>query len=180
MAEDAEDAEPDLGSFVGDHGQALLRFAFLLTGGNAAEAEDLLQTVLARLAGRGLGGLDDPLAYARRAIVNEQHSLGRRLALHRRTLPRLVQDEAVQPAAAVADDRLTVLRALAGLTERERAVVVLRYYEDLPDEAIADAIGCSRPTVRSLVHRALPKLRAELGDTYAGGPARTMRGAHDD
>ena len=69
------------------------------------------------------------------------------------------------------EDRLAVLDALRDLTERERTVIVLRYYEDLPDVEIAEIIGCSRSTVRSVVHRALPKLRERLDPTY--GPGRT-------
>lgn len=128
----------DLGAFDAAQGQALLRFTFLLTGGHAAQAEDLLQTVLARIAVRGLADIDDPVAYA----------------------PSLVTD-----------DQITMLEALMRLSERERCVVVLRYYEDLPDDEIAQVLGCSRSTVRSLVHRALPKLRVELGETCSADPA---------
>ena len=64
---------------------------------------------------------------------------------------------------------MAVFAALRELGDRERAAIVLRYYEDLPDQRIAEALGCSRATVRSLVHRAMPKLRARLeGDQAAG------------
>lgn len=59
-----------------------------------------------------------------------------------------------------------MLAALEALSERERIAVVLRYYEDLPDEEIAAVLDCSRSTVRSLVHRALPTLREHLRGTY--------------
>lgn len=168
-----EDVQGALDAFVSDRGQALLRFAFLLTGGRAAEAEDLVQTVLTRLVDRGLGGLDDPLAYARRGILNEQRSLARHSEVQRRTHPRLVEPDAGSTPGP--EERMTVFAALRELGERERAAVVLRYYEDLPDQQIAEALGCSRATVRSLVHRALPKLRARLDDE-AAGPGRTDEG----
>lgn len=173
----------DLGEFFARHGQALLRFAFLLTGGRGDQAEDLVHTVLARLVARGLDDLDDPLSYARRGIVNEHRSLGRHAAVQRRVLPRLAAERDAGQGSAESDDRLTVLEALGALTDRERAVVVLRYYEDLPDPEIAAIVGCSRPTVRSLVHRAVPKLRARLGETYGPSGAvsdRPGRGDGDD
>lgn len=155
----------DLGAFADAHGQALTRFAYLLTGGRDA-AEDLVQTVLLRLMSRGIADLADPVAYARRSLVNEHRDQLRRnthRAAHRATHeppPDLVRD----PASA--EDRLAVLAALAVLTARERAAVVLRYYEDLADQDIAGLLGCSRATVRSLIHRATPKLRRALDDTY--------------
>ena len=82
------------------------------------------------------------------------------------TLGRLVL-RLVEPDAGSTpgpEERMAVFAALRSLSERERAAVVLRYYEDLPDQQIAEALGCSRATVRSLVHRALPKLRARLDD----------------
>jgi RNA polymerase sigma factor (sigma-70 family) len=120
---------------------------------------------------RGLDDLDNPAAYARTSIVNAHRSTLRRASLHRRAVPRL--DARVATAPGRSDDRLTLLSALRQLSDRERAVVVLRYLEDLDDEAIAAILGCSRPTVRSLAHRAMPKLRAELSETYGfdeGGP----------
>lgn len=173
------DLGDEVGSFVDAHGQALIRFAFLLTSGNGPQAEDLVQTVLARLVARGLAGLDDPVAYARRGIVNEHTSAGRHSQVHQRTIPQLVTPQTTTESAARTEDRLTVLTALDALSDRERAAVVLRYYEDLPDTEIATVLACSRPTVRSLIHRAIPKLKAQLGDTYGTGPsdrpARTAR-----
>lgn len=165
------EGSPEVAAFAETHGQALLRFAYLLTGGNSADAEDLVYAVLARLVERGLDGLDNPAAYARTSIVNAHRSGVRRASLHRRTLPQLHERMATAPGRS--DDRLTLLAALRQLSDRERAVVVLRYLEDLDDEAIAAILKCSRPTVRSLAHRAMPKLRAELSETYGfdeGGP----------
>ncbi len=173
----------DLGEFFANQGQSLLRFAYLLTAGQRAEAEDLVQTVLARLMARGLEDLDDPLAYARRGIVNEHRSLGRHAAVVRKVLPRLATERDGE-AGVETEDRLTVLDALSALTDRERAVIVLRYYEDLPDLEIASIVGCSRPTVRSLTHRAMPKLQARLSETYGPSGACASdspeRSGHDD
>ncbi len=155
---------PEVATFAAAHGDALLRFAYLLTGGDDAEAEDLVYSVLARLVERGLEGLIDPGAYARTSIVNAHRSALRSRSVQRRALPRLRL--ATESSASGSDDRLTLLSALADLSVRERAVVVLRYYEDLDDQAIADVVGCSRATVRSLAHRAMPKLRARLAATY--------------
>lgn len=172
-----------LGEFAAEHGQALLRFAFLLTSGHSAEAEDLVQSVLARLAVRGLSGIGDPVAYARRGIVNEHRSAGRHAAVERRAYPRLITDESQQDSTAI-DDRLAILAALAVLSDRERAAIVLRYFEDLPDDKIAVALGCRQAAVRSLIHRAIRKLRRRLGDAYdrAETPTSTSheRGPHDD
>lgn len=155
--------------FAAAHGQSLLTFAYLLTGGHRAQAEDLVQSVLAALVLRGLDGLRQPHAYARRSIVNEYTSQGRRGSMHRRMLARWSGGAREHLPGPEPEDRLAVLDALRDLTDKERSAVVLRYFEDLPDAEIADILGCSRSTVRSLVHRALPKLRVRLGSTYGTG-----------
>ncbi len=161
------EAQPSTGStldaFAQAEGQALLRFAFLLTGGNAAASEDLVQTVLLRLVDRGIDDLADPRTYARRAVLNEHRSGGRRVRTHLRALPRLRgAGPATTDPTSAAGDRLDVFTALRSLSDRERAAVVLRYYEDRTDPDIAEILGCSRATVRSLVHRAIPKLKRAL------------------
>lgn len=158
-----------LEAFVLERGPALQRFAFLLTAGRGPEAEDLVQTVLARMLQRDLGPVEDLTAYARRALVNEHTSAGRRESTRRRALPRLAAEDRGTDADPA--DRFAVLAALRTLGDRERAAVVLRYYADLPDEEIADELGCARATVRSLVHRALPRLREHLTDPATGDPS---------
>ncbi len=165
--------------FCRAHGQGLIDFAFFLTGGQGALAEDLVQTVLTTLVARGLDGLDDPGAYARRGVVNAFRSHGRHAVVERKVHPRLAAGERPTGADGSSEDRITMLAALEDLTDRERVAVVLRYYEDLPDERIAEVLECSRSTVRSLVHRALPKLRRHLRGTYGsdapvdGAPGRS-------
>lgn len=152
----------DLGQFAAQHGPALVKFSYLLTGGQVAEADDLVQSVFARLAARGMHGIDDPAHYVRRAIVNEHRSRGRHAAVVNRAMPRLV-DPQHSHELEESEDRILLLEALKALSDRERTAVVLRYYVDLPDDEIATVLTCSRATVRSVIHRALPKLRTRLG-----------------
>ncbi len=157
--------EGRLDAFVRDEGQGLLRFAFLLVGGDAAAAEDLVQTVLLRLTDRGIDDLADPRTYARRCVVNEWRSLARRTRTQLRVLSHFGRPATAEDAREP-EDRLAILAALEVLSDRERAAVVLRYYEDRTDAEIAGMLGCSRSTVRSLVHRAVPKLKRILAATY--------------
>lgn len=150
----------ELEAFAAEHGPALQRLAFLLSGGSTEEAEDIVQTVLVRIVQRGLDGVDNPAAYARRAVVNEHRTLRRRRITALRSIARFpAASESVDPAL---DERFAILAALRRLGRRERAAVVLRYYADRPDEEIAEILGCTRATVRSLVYRALPRLRRYL------------------
>ncbi|GAA1933755.1 sigma-70 family RNA polymerase sigma factor [Nocardioides marmoribigeumensis] len=152
-----------LGRFVDEQGAALQRFAWLLTR-DPERAADLTQTVLLRLARRGVADLADPATYARRALVNEHRSQGRTTGARVRALARLgAGPHAPGPDPAHASgERDAIWRALAALSDRQRAAVVLRYYEDLPDERIGEVLGCRPATVRSLVARAMPVLREAL------------------
>ncbi len=150
--------EGELAEFAAQQGGGLLRFAYLLTGARAP-AEDLVQTVLLQLTRRGITDLADPGTYARRCIMNLHRSLGRRAAAQLRALRRVPDP---MPSTADVELRDAVRRALVELTPRQRAAVVLRYYEDRADDEIAEILGCAQATVRSLVARALPKLRPHL------------------
>jgi RNA polymerase sigma-70 factor (sigma-E family) len=156
-------APPDeLAEFAAQEGSGLMRFAFLLTG-DAHAAEDLVQTVLERLTKRGISDLDDPAMYARRALLNLHRTIGRRASTYLRVVRGLpVRETAPTPDLELRD---AVRRALRTLNNRQRAAIVLRYYEDRPDEEIAEILGCERATVRSLVARALPKLRPYLEES---------------
>jgi RNA polymerase sigma-70 factor (sigma-E family) len=150
----------------------LLRTAYLLTGSTHA-AEDLVQTCLLRAMARWRR-IDDPLSYLRRAMVNQRVSRWRQL---RREVLR-----ADPPDAPSADDtgplaqRAAVLAALAALPARMRAVLVLRYWEDLTEAATADLLGCSIGTVKSQASRGLARLRVALGDRPDAAPARAEQG----
>ena len=132
----------------------MIRLAALLVGSHAI-AEEIVQDSFAAL-GERWGQLDNPGGYLRSTVVN-----GCRMALRRRaTEQRYARDET---STVDAPTELVELReALDRLSERERAVVALRYFVDLPDGEIAELLGCRTTTVRSLVHRSLRKLRKEL------------------
>jgi len=151
-------------SFVARRHLALVRFAHLLTGRDQAGAEDVVQTVLLRLLAAGTWDrVANPEAYLRRGIVNEWRSQARDLS--RRDWSGEVPDRPVADGTEHLSLHDWVWGALEGLTGRQRAAVVMRYYLDAPDAEIAGALGCSRATVRSLVHRALPRIAAALADS---------------
>ena len=140
--------------FVAERSAALFRTAYLLTGQRQA-AEDLVQSALTKTVAR-LDGLRDPDAvegYVRRAMYHEQVSRWRR--------PRAAEvftDRPEQGHAEAADLRLVVRSALARLTPRQRAILVLRYFEDLSETEVAEALGISVGAVRSQTHRSLRRL----------------------
>jgi len=141
-------------------GAASVRLAFLLTGDRAL-AEDIAQDAFVRVVGR-LGHLRDPGAfdaYLRRAIVNLAKNHHRRKAIERRFLSRSAPPEAVPPPERQVVDRHAIVAALGRLSERQRAAIVLRYYEDLSEDAIAEILRCRPATVRSLVARGVQSLR---------------------
>jgi RNA polymerase sigma-70 factor (sigma-E family) len=152
-------------AFVRRRGPHHLRTAVLLTGDWHA-AEDLVQTCLAELY-RVWHRLDtgvDPDAYLRRMLVNTQRSWWR--ARWRQEAPvEVVPDRAIggdgQERHALAD---TVRRALAALPARQRAALVLRYFEDLPEADVADLLGCSVGSVKTHTSRGIRRLRELLGD----------------
>lgn len=155
------DGTGDFGDYVAARRPALLRFALALTG-NAADAEDLVQTALTRTAARWqtVRRQDAPDPYVRRAMVRLHVNRWRSLLSREHPadpLPEL-------PAAATDPDvRTVVWAALGSLPPRQRAVVVLRYYEDLSEAQIADVLGCSRGTVKSQAAKALARLRTMTG-----------------
>lgn len=159
-------AAAEFDRFVGDSGDALLRTAYLIVG-DLDEAEDLVQECLIAVARRWprVRSMDHPRAYARRILVN--------LALdgaRTRTRRRAELDQ--QPLTADAEQRIDeselryerseLIDALALLAPRQRAVLVLRYLEDLSEAQVAAALGCSVGTVKSTTSRALARLQATL------------------
>ena len=147
-----------LAAFAGSHGLALTKFAYVLCG-DRGHAEDLVQDTYLSLYRRYGDALpvDAPVAYARRSIVNAFVSRARRRAsgeLPTADLP----ERPIEPPAR--DEQDAMWRALATLPQRQRTVLVLRYYVDLSDEQIAEVIGASSGTVRSLASRAFAALRS--------------------
>ena len=161
-----QDADPVTASratfpeFVATRGQALQRTAFLLTS-DWALAEDLVQTALARAYPRWDRIVrDDPEAYVRRILVNTWASWWRRR--WRGELPHeVLPDHAVPDEYAHSDRRSAVNDALARLPKRQRAIVVLRYHEDLPESQVAHLLGVTVGTVKSQASKALAKLRED-------------------
>ncbi|MET7455343.1 SigE family RNA polymerase sigma factor [Streptomyces sp. NPDC005574] len=150
--------------FVRARWSHLVRTAYLLTG-DAHHAEDLTQTALAKAyrSWRRVARSDNPEAYVRRMLVNcnSDRFRKRRVAESLTAAPPDVagRDEAV----SWADERSALMTALAGLPPRQRAVVVMRYWEDLSEAEVADVLGCSPGTVKSQASKGLAKLR-----TYPG------------
>jgi RNA polymerase sigma-70 factor (sigma-E family) len=135
---------------------------FLLTG-SGAEGEELAQEALVRIWWRWrLGGRPaDPASYARRVLVNRRRSLLRRAAVEARSLGRARATEVVLPAE---HERAMVLwEAVRALPPRQRAVLVLRFKEDLTEAEVARLLGVPVGTVKSAGHRALARLRERLG-----------------
>jgi len=167
---DTDAGGADFTEFVDASLPALLRFGYVLTG-SAQEAEDLVQDALAKSLRRWRRvQADNPVAYTRRIMVNTH--ITRWLRWGARVRLGGVPDAAADDAGLRrGEDWDALRRALALLPSRQRAVLVLRYLEDLPDATIALLLGCSVGTVRSHASRGLTALRPLL----TAGTARAMR-----
>lgn len=131
----------------------LVKLAFLLTGSQAT-AEDVVQDAFANTQPK-MADVDNPGGYLRTAVVNGARSIMRR----EKNAPALGQ-----PMTATLDTRtIELFDSLRGLSERRRTAVVLRYWQDLTIDQIAEIMDCKAGTVSSLLHRALNDLRKELG-----------------
>jgi RNA polymerase sigma-70 factor (sigma-E family) len=150
--------------FVRARMPALLRFAHAVTG-DPHTAADLVQDALERTGMRWskIEKTGDPEAYVKRAILNGRISRWRKL--HRETLVDAVPDQRYSVEISGRDEQLWKL--LKTLPERQRAVVVLRYYEDMSEEQIAQTLGCAPGTVKSQASKALAKLRTALAEAEA-------------
>jgi RNA polymerase sigma-70 factor (sigma-E family) len=146
-----------LAAFAHANSVGLTRFAYLLCG-DRATAEDLVQDSFLALYRRfgDVLPIAAPVAYARRAIVNANTSRARKRGFSALVLVE-PPDVVVPEVDSGAQDAMW--RALAALPERQRAVLVLRYYLDLSDDDIAAALDCRPGTVRSLAARAFAALR---------------------
>ena len=141
---------------------ALLRYAYVLTG-DRHQAEDVLQTAVTRtlLAWSRVQRKDDPEGYVRRTIV--RLVLNSRRRAWRERLTGSPPEPPAEPAGSGGpEERLVMWAALATLPPRQRAVVVLRYYEDLSEARIAEVLGCSTGTVKSQAAKALARLRVHF------------------
>jgi RNA polymerase sigma-70 factor (sigma-E family) len=153
-------------AFVRARMPALLRFAHAVAG-DPHTAADLVQDALERTGVRWkhLERTADPEAYVRRAIVNGRISRWRKLRRER------LVDIAPEPARSAGEERPghddELWQLVQTLPRKQRAVIVLRYYEDMSEEQIAATLGCAPGTVKSQSSKALAKLRAALPDESA-------------
>lgn len=169
--------EPDRGTMAElytRHVPSAIRLAYLLTG-DRTQAEDLAHEAFVRCVGRfaHLREREAFDAYLRRAIVNLHTSGLRRRRVEREWLrregPRVAHATTAMPDVA---GREALWRALGTLPARQRATLVLRYYEDLSERDTAAALGCSLAAVKSLVARGSEALRAELATQVPEGDER--------
>ena len=172
-------AEEEFVEFADAASLQLRRTAFLLCG-NWHTAEDLAQTTLAKMfvSWRKIKRRGAEHSYANRILVNIYLD-GKRLKRSGEILTDRFPDRVTEPQAL--ETRLVVLAALTTLPPRARAVVVLRYWEDLSVEQVADVLGCSPGNVKSHTARALEKLRAVLGEAMNGyhQAGRDAEGRHE-
>jgi RNA polymerase sigma-70 factor (sigma-E family) len=133
-------------------------------------AEEMAQEALARVWERWdtVQGMDSPEAWAYRVAFNLVASRFRRQGVERRVHDRLRARPGPLPEPEPAD-RLAVRAAVASLPDRQRAVLVLRYYADLPVAAVAATLGCAEGTVKSLTSKAINGLRVRLSEVVLDG-----------
>ena len=154
------EVDEDFARYVRARQHALLRAAYLVCG-DAHLAEDLLQQAFTKVARRwDRLRHENPDAYIRRILYRDAISAWRRT--RRESLVTALPDRAaVDPSSAVAD-RVDIERALAALTPRQRAVLVLRFFEDRSEADTAEVLGVGVGTVKSQTHAALARLRDRI------------------
>lgn len=159
-------ADADFEGFVAAYYPQLVRTAFLLTQDRQL-AEDLVQSALLKCWGSwGRIHSEDPYPYVRRTLLNTYFAWWRRAKSRPEHLTDTILESGSHPAHAVVDNA-DLLAALRRLPKKMRAIVVLRYFEDLSEADTAAALGCSTGTVKSQAHRALNKLRLDPDLTEA-------------
>ena len=156
-----EGARQDFTEFVAARSKQLIRLAYVLTG-DQQTAEDLLQNALIKAAAHWGQIHSAPEAYVRKIMYREQVSWLRRRSRRPETAMAQVPDFPAGEQPVSVEARLTLQDALRALPPRMRAVLVLRYLEDLPESQVADILGCSVGTVRSQTHKAVTQLRSAL------------------
>jgi RNA polymerase sigma-70 factor (sigma-E family) len=154
---------PDFDDWVTQRGGALLRFAYLVTRDHN-RAEEAVQDALIAAYSRWtkICRAQDPEAYVRRCIVNADISRWRRFFRHESPTENPGTSDAAPDHSVTQAEHDAVWALCTTLPAKQRAAVVLRYYEDLPDAEIAVILDCSASTVRSQIHRALASLRTTI------------------
>jgi RNA polymerase sigma-70 factor (sigma-E family) len=166
------DQDAEFREFVRARGASLSRAAYLLTGDHHA-AEELLQEALTRTLGRWRGAIAEgnPEAYVRRVMVNQvRKAWRRRWSSPTPDVPEKLDD---RDATLTVLDRMAMAASLRLLAPGQRAVLFLRYYEDLSEVETAQRLGCTVGTVKRQTHDALTRLRRVLPATT------TNRGEHN-
>jgi RNA polymerase sigma factor (sigma-70 family) len=150
---------------VAQRGEALLRYATLLCG-SRDDAADLVQDALVRTFGRLRNGfsVESAEAYVRRAILNGHLDGGRRTTRWRRIAPLEYRPDELDSPAVATEARLDLHEELRKLTPRERACLVLRYYDDLKVDDIAEVLGISSGAVKRYLSDGLAKMAISLAD----------------
>ena len=156
-----DSARREFAEFAAARAGALIRVAYVLAGDQHA-AEDLLQTALTKAAARWGRIQTAPEAYVRQVMYREQVDSWRRRARHRESTMADVPEQAAAVPDISAETRLSLQQALRALPPGKRAVLALRYFEDLPETQVASILGCSVGTVRSQTYKALTQLKAAL------------------
>jgi RNA polymerase sigma-70 factor (ECF subfamily) len=167
-----DDRDRPFAEFVAARSPALLRTAYLLTG-DAGRAEDLLQTALTKTY-LAWDRIRDPGAvetYVRRVLATSAVSSWRR-RWHLERPTDAVPDRMVDVRADAAEDHLLLWQLVRQLPARQRAVLVLRFYEDMSEAETAEVLGLSRGTVKSHASRGLAALRGKLGEAPVGEEVR--------
>jgi RNA polymerase sigma-70 factor (sigma-E family) len=156
-----EGVHGDFAVYVRARQRAFVRFAYLLTG-DPHEAEDLVQSAFAKVYRRWDAIQGFPDAYVRRTIINENASRWRRAWRHREVVDSPLVEALEPPGQEVAGRDAELWARVLGLPRQQRAVVVLRYYEDLTEAQTAEVLGCTVGTVKSHASRALGALRVAV------------------
>ncbi|MBC7762107.1 MAG: SigE family RNA polymerase sigma factor, partial [Candidatus Saccharibacteria bacterium] len=164
-------------TLVAERGDALVRYAWLISG-SAGDAADLVQDALVKTFGRLRNGftVSSAEAYVRRAILNTWLDKGRRTTRWRRIAHLTAVTDIQDSSAPATDSRLDLSAELAKLTPRERACIVLRYYEDLKVDDIAEWLGISSGAVKRYLSDGLATMAVALAEDPSSarpGPTTT-------
>jgi RNA polymerase sigma-70 factor (sigma-E family) len=171
------ETEVSFEDFVRARSDSLLRTALLLTGQRRAEAEDLLQLALERAYRHWpkICGSEGPERYVRRILASASTDRWRRLARRPEHAMPAGGGPVVPDRTSEIADRDYLLRALAALPPRQRAVLVLRYFDDLSEVETAGVLGCSLGTVKSQAARGLARLRVAADSPPASPTGRVAQ-----
>jgi RNA polymerase sigma-70 factor, ECF subfamily len=169
---------PQFQEFFAAHYPWLRRLGYWLTG-DWTEAEELAQEAMVRTWWRWsiVRGHDRPQDYARKVLVNQHRSLLRRALVRARHVPGDDQPSSVM--ASDPTDALVLWEAIRGLSARQRAVIVLRFQEDLSEAEVAKLLGLPIGTVKSTSSRALARLRTRLGSAAEDLVGESTGRTHD-